>query len=95
MIENWNRLPREVMEAPSLEVLKTQLGTVLSNLLEETLLEQWGWTKWSPGPFQPQQVCELQPSDVRSEHTITNNKLIFLLCYSSEEKFFIGEYTLV
>jgi len=40
MIENWNRLPREVMEAPSLEVLKTQLGTVLSNLLEETLLEQ-------------------------------------------------------
>ncbi|PKU49090.1 hypothetical protein llap_743 [Limosa lapponica baueri] len=31
--EPWNRLPREVVESPSLEIFKTRLDAVLSNVL--------------------------------------------------------------
>ncbi|GAB0186325.1 mitochondrial enolase superfamily member 1 [Grus japonensis] len=31
--EHWNRLPRELVESPSLEILKTHLGKMLCNLL--------------------------------------------------------------
>ncbi|KFV87701.1 hypothetical protein N308_08816, partial [Struthio camelus australis] len=31
--EHWNRLPREVVESPSLEILKSHLGTILGSLL--------------------------------------------------------------
>ena len=44
VVEHWHRLPREVMESPSLEMLKTQLDTALNNLLYLTLLSARGWT---------------------------------------------------
>ncbi|KFV45013.1 hypothetical protein N328_06342, partial [Gavia stellata] len=31
--EHWNKLPREVVESPSLEIVKTRLDTFLCNLL--------------------------------------------------------------
>ncbi|KFP09696.1 hypothetical protein Z169_07249, partial [Egretta garzetta] len=33
VVNHWNRLPREVVEAPSLETFKTRLDGALSNLV--------------------------------------------------------------
>ena len=40
VVRHWNKLPREVVDAQSLEVLKVRLDGALSNLL-------------TAGPFQP------------------------------------------
>ncbi|KFV78399.1 hypothetical protein N308_05559, partial [Struthio camelus australis] len=31
--EHWHRLPREVVESPSLEIFKSHLDTILGNVL--------------------------------------------------------------
>ncbi|KFP19042.1 hypothetical protein Z169_11917, partial [Egretta garzetta] len=33
MVKHWNRLPREVVEVPSLEAFKARLDEALSNLI--------------------------------------------------------------
>ncbi|KFP09560.1 hypothetical protein Z169_08355, partial [Egretta garzetta] len=33
VVKHWNRLPREVVEAPSLEAFKARLDGALSNLM--------------------------------------------------------------
>ncbi|KFV61141.1 hypothetical protein N307_04598, partial [Dryobates pubescens] len=33
VVENWNRLPREVVEAPSLKIFKVRLDEALGNLV--------------------------------------------------------------
>ena len=43
--EPWNRLPREVVESPSLEIFQPHLDKVLCSLLWVTLLGQGGWTR--------------------------------------------------
>jgi len=43
--EAWNRLPREAVSSPSLEIFKTHLDEVLCSLLQVTLLWQKGWTR--------------------------------------------------
>jgi len=35
VVKHWNRLPREVVKAPSLETFKVKLNGVLSNLTED------------------------------------------------------------
>ena len=40
LIKHWHRLPRQVVESSSLEILKMQLDMALGNLLSLTLL--WG-----------------------------------------------------
>jgi len=43
--EQWHRLPREVVESPSIEIVKSSLDVVLGSLLEVVLTEQRGWTR--------------------------------------------------
>jgi len=42
--DHCNRLPRETVESPSLEIFHTHLNKVLRSLLWATLLRQGGWT---------------------------------------------------
>ena len=58
MTEHWNRLPREAVESPSMEILKTHLGAYLCNLLQQTCFSRGLDLMISRGPFQPLQFCD-------------------------------------
>jgi len=59
VMEHWNRLPREVVESPSLEIFQTRLDVVLCSLLWVTLLWQESWDYMTDrGPFQPLTFCD-------------------------------------
>jgi len=45
VMEPWNRLPREAVASPSLEILEIHLDEVLCKLLWVTLLQQGDWTR--------------------------------------------------
>lgn len=45
VVEQWNRLPKKVVESPSLEILKACLDVILCSLLQVNLLAQGGWTR--------------------------------------------------
>ena len=50
MVRHWSRLPREAVDAPSLEVFKTRLGAALGNLIESVASlpsPGGGRTRWS------------------------------------------------
>ena len=51
--ESWPRLPRGVVESPSLEIFKTRQDKVLCSLLWVTLLGQGVGLGDPRGPFQP------------------------------------------
>ena len=57
VVKPWNRLPREVVDAPSLETFRVRLDRALSNLvwLKMSLLTAGGldWMTFK-GPFQPE-----------------------------------------
>lgn len=55
--ERWNRLPREVVASPCLEIFRSHLDTVLDNLLKVFLHEQGLDQRISGGLFQPQPFC--------------------------------------
>jgi len=40
VVKHWNRMPREVLESPSLEIIKTQLDIALS------YSEKQGWSRY-------------------------------------------------
>jgi len=55
-MKHWHRLPREVVDAPSLQTFKVRLDRALSNQIElkMSLLTAGGLDRMtSKGPFQP------------------------------------------
>ena len=56
-MEHWNRLPREVMESPSLEKFKTLLDAYLCNLVQGACFAGRLHLMISRGPFQSLQFC--------------------------------------
>jgi len=41
VVKHWNRLPREVVEAPSLEIIKGRVDEALSNLIDRAVRNIW------------------------------------------------------
>jgi len=60
VVKPWHRLPREVVDAPSLGTFKVRLDGALSNLVQlKMALLTAGGLGWmaSKGPFQPKAFC--------------------------------------
>ena len=55
--EHWNRLPREVVKSPSLEIFRTCLGTFLCDLLQQTCFSRGLDCRTSRGPSNPH-LCD-------------------------------------
>ena len=58
MTEHWNRLHREVVESPSLEIFKTCLDAYLCDLVWGSCFGRGLDSMISGGPFQPLQFCD-------------------------------------
>ena len=56
--EHWNRLPREVVESPSMEIFKIQMDTFLRILLEGTCFSRGLNQMTSRDSFQPLNFCD-------------------------------------
>ena len=62
VVTRWNRLPKEVVDAPSLEAFKARLDGALSNLVyREVSLPIAGGFELDDlkGPFQPKLFCDV------------------------------------
>ena len=59
VMEQWNRLPREIMESPSMETFKTHLDAYLCDLLQGTCFSRGLGSVISIGPFQPLRFSDL------------------------------------
>jgi len=55
VMEHWNRLLREVVASPPLEILKTCLDAYLCSLLQGACFAEGLDLRISRGPFQPLQ----------------------------------------
>ncbi|KAK4824025.1 hypothetical protein QYF61_009616 [Mycteria americana] len=64
LVKHWNRLPREVVDAPSLSVFKRHLDNALNNMLNfwSALKRSGSWTRISNQP--PEYAAASQPPQV-------------------------------
>ena len=60
VMKHWHRLPREVVDAPSLEIFKVRLDGALTNLICRCPCSLLGGVNWLTfkGPFQPGLFCD-------------------------------------
>ena len=72
VVTHWNRSPREVVDAPSLEAFKARLDVALGSLVRLATLHIAGGLKLDHcGPFQPRPFCDsMIRSKLRGEESV-------------------------